>query len=1517
MAHCINTSSKDFQKLVQETGFRPEVLAAKISIWQDRTKNLEDFPTKYELYQYELEKEYPKINSEVGKIVNEIQKTDKSAIVQSVDEYFTIISNHLRNLKEKKSYERLKKIFTNSENINKLASLQDILLQAQKVEDSIQGDARQIRAIAQTIVQIDALADLMIEDVKELVKNTDDSIENLHFLQSYLNTINDWDILLDEANKSFAIGNPITTKKIGEVKAKLKQIETYIAKNDESGVIKTLQDILIPSSQDMIKIITEELNKTQEKLQRQINRKADTKTIEETKKTIQALNQKIKDIDFENVKNVIDFLKGKRGDATVFNSWLESFRDSSDPTIAAFATFVKRQIDEVSNEVYKIDLQYQKELAPLVKDSERLDPASLTKKITFEDFVYEDGEMVKVLTLLNPWKNYRADYAEVSNQEQEAKQRYLETKLDEDKQDYLQKRKDRQKFEQDYLYTEFKPEVYEKYKLFDDEIGQELKKDSDRIWEKISEIDESYKLFGTELTDEEQEEKEALLLEYKMLGNLNKPDGTPKTGRELEKAERMQEVRALNRQFYKWVDNLSQYEKAKKRHSEYIISTGIEEDSPDYKTEMKKWEDDNTRVVIKEEFYKERDSIVKEIAIITKKFKDEKIDKSISELWKTVQSITYGLRDEDNQPIGTLIEEKGAERIKAAQEAIQNLKNQVSRISGLNVDEQAEMSRLFEKAKNREITEEERLDLDYLVDKSKAEGLNKDQKERLFELFEELANLQSNVPTEYYIQAFNNVSTKYSVTILENGEVVEEDGTIVPILRSKKLRDLLTNKDFKDWFELNHLKVEKYNRETESKELLWERTYQWNKIVPNNPAYREVKPSLKYSYREIKPEYKTERILGETVDNKGNWLPNPDKTASAKYRNEKYFNLIQGTDSESKRLSKILGIHTKYLLKTQEGIARQHRLYLDAPKAERETREQGVSFLREAIKSPGSIPKLIWESIKEKYNALTSYNVSDVRYESPFDGKYEKDFIKIPMKLTGKIDIDKISYDLQKNISSYTYASELNKKLAEALPLARALARVVEKADEYKPRKKKQNTRIRAIQKIILKEFEGQKTNLDLKKIGEAEKPITATINLMKYLASWATIKINIPAAVANVVNAINQNWINAGNSLYSKKTFASSAGIYATRFFPQWQRDYYENKLGELSLESQLADVWEPVQGITIESKLGEKFSQSKAYDTLSANWLFNMREWGEYHAQSRVWLAALQETKVNYNQDVISLVDAYELDSDGIIKLKDGIDKSWEVGGKNFVRLKEKIQNLNRKIHGNYATYDKTQLEMYALGSLAMFLKRFFVSMAANRFAAAGWTNIHEGRFNINTGFQYGYYTATLSIIVKQIKNGLKDWDLLTVEQKRALLKTATEAGVIFGALALMSLMGYSGDDRNKKEKLKGYSWLELHVLYQLDRLYIETSSFISLKSYFDYTFDFQIKTALEKWYKLLTDFISQDEYESSLKNTKGEYVYKKGEKKWKIQLKRATGIQQLILTKEDPDVLLKNYDRTIRGK
>lgn len=1523
MKKCPNKSYKstptqkksDWQILVDGVG---EIKAMSIFMVKEELPEIDEIYLLIEDYNKKLAERHEEDQKAIKNIIEELQEVDKNVIVKSVDEFFHVISNHLKNLKQRKSYERLKKIFTNQENINKFSVLEDLLKQADKAEEDIEGDRKRIRALAQGIVQMDFFMDLIIEDAKSLLKDNSDSIENLHTIQAYLNTTNDWNIFLSLSSQTFAIGNSKITKKIAEVREKINQLDSLIQKNDENAIVSVLQSVLIPSSKSFLQGKEKEIEKQKEILKRQQERNADSNTLEKTKQKIKSLEQDIEKYDFEKSQNVLDFLKGKRGDASVFNTWAESWRDSSDPTISGFADFIKNQLDQANTRAYKWDLQYQKELAPLIKESERLNPASLNSKITFKDKVKINGKLEEELVLLNPHKDYRYDYQNYIDKEQELKDKYLETNTEEDKQNYLQAKKDRQKFEENYMYREYTDDFYKKYKFFDDEIGQDLKKDIDQIFEKLNQNKQSFDTYGIDFTPEQEAENERLWLEYKLLGNINKADGTPKEGVELEKAERMKEVRKYNRELYDFIDNLTMFEKAKERYSEQILSENkdLDEDSPEYKLKMLEWEKKNTRIVIKDEFYKERDKIIREIDLLVKKFKNEGINEDIKKSWDEIMSITYGLRDENNYPMGFLIQEKGAERIKDALLNIENLRKKLTKINGLTNEEQARLSELFEKSRNGQIKLEEREELDDILEKSKISGLNDVQKKRLFKLFEDLKDLQSNLPTEYYIQIFNDISTRYGKVLLEDG-TISENGKIVPILESQSLKELLKNDDFEQWFKLNHYEVERFNVETKELEKQWKRSYQWNKIVPNNKDFYEVKPSAKYTYRQVKKQYVTEKIIGKTVDNKGNFLPNLSK--SDKYKNQDYFNLINSSDSESKRLSSILQIHTKHLLNAQEDLIRENKLYLTVPKRERESYEKNIETGKKVLKNPTYIINQTKKRVREFYNDLTNFDTTDSQYVPPFEGRYTKDYVKVPQKYISNISADLVSLDLYRNITGYNNSAEVNKQLIESLPIGKALERIIDRTDKNTSKKWYQlDNRKRAIRRIIGANFEGKKSNLETD-----SKIVLFITNILKKLGAISSIKLNVPSTIANLFNAMVQNQVNAGNELFNYSTYASSLYDYTSRFFPSWQKDIYYNKLGSTSLEGQLIDLWEPVQGTSISEVIGTKSSQSKIYSSINPfSWISKVREYSEFFVQSRTWIAALKEVKVDYNGGVISLLDTYELDNNGIIKLKDGIDASWDFNGENFQILKKKIQALNRKIHGNYAEFDKTQAEMYAVGSISLFLKRYFISMAANRFAAGGSVREYlslngKDRFSTHGISPRGFYYHTLQIAKEQISTGLKDWDTLTPQEKISLVKFVKEVSAILMSLLLMSLLGYSGDDKNKKEKIKRYSWLELHILYQLDRFFVESTTFISPASYTNYVLDIQIKSTIEKWFKFFDDFIYDKEYETKAITPKGNILHEKGDKKWKKDLNRALGIEQLLNSNNNPDYLLQTYDKTIRQK
>lgn len=1469
------------------------------------------------------------VQSEVDKIVEELsEKANKEQILTTINDFFSIAKSRLQKLIKNKNYTRLKELLTPELGLNKLESITDTLKEAQKAEDDAEGLLRKTRAIALSIIQTEQITDLITEDVKSILADKDNALQNITTLQYYLYTLKDFELSLNDAAKTFE-GNPNTLSKINNTIGKIKSIENQIVQNDISGLIEAFKPILAPKSKEYRQLLQKEVDRLDTLASK-------TKNIEDKKRYTNlssSLQTKIKQFDFDVNDNIASFLKGERGDTNAYSAFLEAFSDSPDPIVGSFTVWLKNQIADINSEVQPIEKEYEHELAPIYKElGKRFNPEDLGKQVTFEDKRIDwDGNEYKVVQLLNPFQNYQADEQNYINSVENLKKLIRDGEnIEENTQKLIQAKKDYTLWRLENMNMEYKPEYYKKYELWEDEIGQELKQEVDDIFDQIKQIQAPSLTIGSELSEQDYNDIDALLLEYKLLGNLNNLDGSSKTGSSLNKAKRMQEVRALNREFFEFKDNIPAFEKAKQRHSEQLLSTGLLESSQEYRDGMQKWEQENTRFVIKDSFYKKREAITKEIDYITKKFKNEKIQQNIKELWDTIQSITYGLRDEDGQPIGILVQEKGAERIKLAQEALQDLQDKVTQISGLTKEEQSLLNDLFTKSKSGVITQEEREDLSNLLEKSKAEGLSKSDKERLFKLFSELKDLQSNIPTEYYIQVANNLTSKYGVSLLDNGEVLQEDGggtKVVPFLDSPKLNDLLEHRDFKEWFDLNHIQVEKFNPNTKQVEQKWQRTYQWNRIIPNDEEYVDVKPAQKYSYRVVKDKYKTDKVVGKTVDNKGNFIP-LDK--NNQYRNKEYYRLKNSTLQTDKELFKLLQVHTDYLLKAQEDIADRNKLWLDVPKRRKESFEKFQSLINKLKEKPLDFPNLLWTSIKDKIQSLTDFNSDEGNFESVFADKYGNEFTSVPIKYTGKLESENVSLDIFKSIMKYMYSAKVNKKLVELSPVATALERVLSQP-EYKPKDLsktikgrlgnplgKTNVRLSAVQNIVRRQFEGQEKKYEL------GQKVEAVLGAIKGLTVIKTIAFDIPASIANVVNAEYQNFINSSNGYISKKNLGKAHSIFLTEWFPAFQKDYFENKLGEKSLQSQLFDLYEFVQSHSFEEHVGSKLSQSKIKDALTLNWLRNHREWGELFVQTLNGLAYLDATKIEQtnsdkSKNTISLLQAYELDEDGIVKLKDGISKEWGFNGAKFKELKERIEKHNSRVHGNYAKgVDKPESETYTLFSVFIMMKRFFTSMFLNRFASADVEVTKYGvkanpRFNVRSGSDFGYYIQTLSAFQKEFESKFQtgEFQTLSEEDKRAMFKSLMDISTIIIASLLMKfLFGFNPDDKDKYKKLKEKAWYELQLMYQLSRLQLETSTFLNPSQYGGFLFDSPIIYQTYKdWKDLIAYSIGNLTGDTKSYYEKDYGLYKKGESKAKARLFKVTGLEK-IMKAGDEEQLVKDY-------
>lgn len=1480
------------------------------------------------------------MRDEISYLSEELNKEyNKPALEKITNELYEAYSKRLKKIEDHRSYKDIKELFK-GEKVSRYKAITDQLEKASQASATPEGLARKARAIASAIVQTSYLLDITAPHIKDIIRDKD-AVENIHTLQYYLYTLSDWEITFNEAKELIGESNPAANRYLAINLDKIENIYKDIAKNDETGMVEALKPILVPAGEKFIEWAERE-EATVESIRDKAVRRGDTDSAEVQSKRLLDLRAAKERVDFNNDKAIIKFLKGQMGDTNVFSMYLESFRDSPDPIVGGFTAFIKRNLDEIGGDIATMQIHFEQELAPIYKQlGGRFDAESLGKEITFED-KRVDGQGVEytVPAFLNPFKNYKADEKLFKNAIYSLEEKVNDkTITPEEEQQLIEKKKEYARWRVSSLHNPFVDEFYKKYELWDDEIGQLLKLDVDRIFSEVDKIQEPHIFIGSELSQDELDQIDALYKEYFYLGNITNLDGSAKTGIELQKALRMKEMRALNVKFYEWVDNIPAFEKAKLDHQETLISSGILEGSIEFRDAMYKWEEDNTRSFTDPAYYAEREGKIRKLKILMSRATDAKLKESIlAPLYKELIDQVYGLRDEDGQPVGSEISASKTKRLKEVQEQIEAEREKFTGISGLNDDEKERLSELYDKKYSEGLNTAEEEEFNNLIAQSDKLGMHKKDRAEIISLFTELRNMQSRVPTPYYVESFNNNSSRLGITLDDRGNI-QEGADFISILDSSKLFRLLDDPQFRTWFEANHIQVLRWDKDSGGKIPKWERLYQWSKVVPSNPDYIKRRPAYKYSYRRVKDEYRTERIVGKTVDIKGDWLPKTvEEGGSVDYRNEKFYALKESAESGNQRnklIYQYLQTNLKYHFKVQDGIPNVNKLGYDLPKVRKETSARNLDLLKKPLELPG----LMWARFVDYLRSLREYNTDSGNFEE-VDGelvsndyqlvyadKYGTELNSIPMKYITRMDAENVSLNTPRSIMKYAYAAATNKKLIEISPIARTLQRVLDNPINAPIDVKKKirgntkqspilgsNRRKEAVDFIIKREFEGYQKAYELGKFADS------MVSLLKRLGSWSYLKFNIPSSIANVVNAVNQNWITAGQGFYSSSDFAMSATDMFSRFIPAWQSDYWINELGTKSLEGQMAERWEFMQSSSIEEEAGEKFGASILKDFAGFNWMFNHREWGEYYVQSRIWLAYLNGTKVEQtlpdgSLKTLALKDIYELDDNGVIKLKDGVSEDWGFKGEEFLKLKNTIQKTIRNTHGAYANFDKSMAEQYTAYNFALFLKKWFISMFMQRFSASN-VKVSKGgitstpRFNTDAGYQWGYYMAGLNAASKQWQTGLNNWADLTAEEKASLWRIGHELMVVLAASFIIRIIaGIDYDDKDPYKSLKDMNWWELQMLYQVMRLQVETETYVSPTQYADFTLQFMAFEAAKKWGRLLIYIITQEEY----KRKTGDY--KKGDKKWKAQFQRATGLQGISRTFDKPEDLVKSYDKNIR--
>jgi len=364
----------------------------------------------------------------------------------------------------------------------------------------------------------------------------------------------------------------------------------------------------------------------------------------------------------------------------------------------------------------------------------------------------------------------------------------------------------------------------------------------------------------------------------------------------------------------------------------------------------------------------------------------------------------------------------------------------------------------------------------------------------------------------------------------------------------------------------------------------------------------------------------------------------------------------------------------------------------------------------------------------------------------------------------------------------------------------------------------------------------------------------------------------------------INNSIEAIGQRFYSTKSYARSEFEFNKRAIPDLLyrlssaskkingKSDYDPKLPGSKYEAlvdlfRMMDVKSDLREIT-SGPSSVKDSYFEKFADFTQSFGYALQDAAEYNVQTKIGMAVLIDTMImnKATGDIISLYDAYEFDSNTKkAKLKNGYDTIVSLDIKNFdangnpqilkettftdnfrYEIRNKIREINKQIHGNYAKDDRMVIQSLAIGRLAAQFHKWVAPAIKARFRREyfdenlGWM---EGRYRSFWKF-LAYSTkkiATLQIeFGKHDENFMKEYGYTGDNSQRdqkakdklfGAYRTLGEIGIIMTTFAISSILNamFSDDD----DETEFENRMENFLQYQADRTYKELILFTPLGS------------------------------------------------------------------------------------
>lgn len=1410
------------------------------------------------------------------KIKEELEKVSNDALVQTVEDTFQMVTSQIRSINRNSKQKFIKDLLAEEggrgllqgvrESLRSVAGLDSVIEDA-KTDAEV--TSRRATQFVIALRKVEAMMKLIDSEITELSKlDTQEAFQKIHYLD---NLTNSWDQLLTHASDILSDGGLKSTSELAGV------IDTVrgLVERSQKNIVKVYTEASADMLWDTLQLVSENItNRLQGELRKAIDSNAPASKIKKIKDDIEKFSF--------NRNKIKAVLEGREGDTNPFSAFLESYINNPDLVVGGFAKYLKDNFTDVQIKTQSRVNEIASELEPVLKAAgyNANNPAELMKMLTFIDKksrINDKGEIeeYEVIKLLNQFKNYESDRIRLNF---EYEQLIKEGKNKEAR----EKKKEIQQWEKNYMHREYVDEFYEKNRIYDDagDIGAEAKYEREKALEDINNELDALEVSKESVDEDSQMRLKVLQSEYSNLFSLRYADGTKKTGRDLEKAQLHRQYREESSKFYEQIQMTGMFEGALNDYLDGLIANGMKPGSPELEQKRQEWIEDNTRYAVDPEYYERKQTASAEISKILSKYPGSaELSKEVSDTYNEIVDLVSGFKDQDGQIVGTDMSDSRLTEIKGLQEKATLLRGKLAKISGLSVSEFDRLQELLEKKAAASLTDEEIDEMSILLQAKETSGMSMRDRGRLSTLYSELSKLQSKVATDYYVEQANQKVQEVRFNNPDMSSALFRDltnRTADLLLQPNLINPLLkASPEFKAWFDANHVEVKTFDYTTGEEVTKYQRLFAWNRNVPAKEFVKNTTlstgeiipgiPKRQFFYSSVKKQYRTQKVVGTTVDNRGYWLPKTVEQGAIddKYINQDYAALKRDKPAEFKALETLTKIH----LENQVGSNRSAKLYLEIPRFRKQNLEylQSSDLAQEAKNKVNGIVSIA-KAVKSQFvgaadDAEAGYNFDKESFDLVSADMFDHEISGIPVSGKYRLEVDQVSLDVVGSMVRYMMSVERQKKLIEINPHVKALQKVLRdprnavkdmgkiNRSAYIYRglispisKSGKSVRSKAIDNLIEREFEGVKFT----GLGSESTAAQKISNTLFGLASFRFFAGNIPSALKNRFGAIIQNNIEAiGGSNFNSTDYAKGK-------YKGWQvtseiSSQIYSKTPK-SLNVQIVEVFDPVQG-RFQQKAADLGARTWLRDLAEGSVLFSPRKFLELEGSMEFFFSMMHGQKVPMTQNgqtrMIDYADAWEI-IDGQLTLKEGVDASWDKGGASFKLFVNKTHDLMNKLQGTYSQFDQPEAQRYLAFRYFSFLRRYFTSMFMHRFG--------NRRFNAaGSEISAGYYREFGNFIVSFFR-GLHEGSFYYTESERSgALKTLAEVGQLV-ALSLVATFafGFDLDDEDKYEKLRQRSgaaplpgvaeseyefdfggWLMNHALYQTLLVQAENRQFIPLPS------------------------------------------------------------------------------------